>query len=124
MAAIRAVRFLVGVAMVASAAPVIASATRGVQVAPAPQPQTLLQTEAKPKVHRSPYSRLFAVPDLKGTMSQPPALESVRDLDKPTVVCGTKLVPIDPAIDPKIYLEPRRGDTRYSMRVVPSPVCR
>jgi hypothetical protein len=79
---------------------------------------------SKPRVHTTPYSKLFAVPDLKVTTSTPPRLESVGDVDKPTVVCGMKLIPADPSIDRGIATPPRRGDTRYSIRAVPPPLCK
>jgi hypothetical protein len=67
---------------------------------------------------------LFAVPDLKATTSTPPTLEWVGDLEAPTLKCGTKLIPIDPSIDRGIFVQPKRGDTRYTIRAVPPPPCR
>jgi hypothetical protein len=46
------------------------------------------------------------------------------ETSQPRVVCGMTLIPIDPNVDPKIYVEPRRGDTRYSIRAIPPPVCK
>ena len=74
--------------------------------------------QPRPKVRPNPYTKLFKVPDLRTTTPVPP------ETSRPRVVCGMTLIPIDPDIDPKIYVEPRRDGTRYSIRAVPPPICK
>ena len=70
----------------------------------------------------NPYKNLFQSPDLKQVAraqasSPPPSAQ-------PRVVCGMSVIPMDPNIDPKIFV-PRPADpTRYPMRVVPPTVCK
>lgn len=76
------------------------------------QPLAASQSANPPR--KNPFSKLFA-PDPK---PQP------REAGKPTVVCGMTLIPADPSIDPKIVVAPQRGNTRFTIRAVPPPVCR
>jgi hypothetical protein len=82
--------------------------------------ETLIEQQSKAR--QSPYSKLFKVPEISKAMTASPKLDQIG---WPNVVCGMKLIPIDPSIDSKIYVQPpRNGDTRYSIRAVPPPVCK
>jgi hypothetical protein len=72
-----------------------------------------------PKPPRSPYGKLFVAPTTDRRSPRRTAAEPAR----PEVVCGTRLIPIDPLVDPKIYA-PKAGDTRHTIRVVPPAMCR
>jgi hypothetical protein len=43
--------------------------------------------------------------------------------DKPRVVCGMTIIPVDPKTDPKMVLEPRTDSTRYTIRAIEPSVC-
>jgi hypothetical protein len=69
----------------------------------------------------NPYTKLFQPTDLKQVAR---AQASSTPAPQPRVVCGMKLIPTDPNIDPKIFVPPPADSTRYTMRVVPPTVCK
>jgi hypothetical protein len=73
-----------------------------------------------PKPPRSPFAKLFVHPAPDGRAQRRAASDRPA---RPQVVCGTRVIPIDPLVDPKIYA-PRVDDTRYTIRAVPPPICR
>ena len=53
----------------------------------------------------------------------------LRTSQQPQVVCGMTILPADPSIDPKIFLQNRfpdvpRADVDHHIRRIPPPVCR
>jgi len=77
---------------------------------------------SEPRAEKNPYRRLFEPSAIRVTPfpeSAGPAADS-----KPRVVCGMTLIPADPKIDPKIRITPKDSDTRYTIRVVPPPICK
>ena len=72
-----------------------------------------------PKPPRRPFAKLFVHPTPGGR----PQERAAADLVRPAVVCGTRLIPIDPGVDPKIYA-PRADDTKHTIRAVAPPMCR
>lgn len=90
------------------------------------RPRTLLAPVAAP---RNPYGTLFLLPGQKTTATAPrlraastTAREGTRSA--PTVVCGTRLVPIDPTIDPGIRRVPEASAPRPAVRAVEPTLCR
>lgn len=88
--------------------------------------RTLLAPVAAP---RNPYGTLFLLPGQKTTATAPrlrgattTAREGTRSA--PTVVCGTRLVPIDPTIDPGIRRVPEASAPRPAVRAVEPTLCR
>jgi hypothetical protein len=63
----------------------------------------------------SPYSKLFQAPPLSAA--------KVTAL-KPLQTCGTAVAPADPRLDARMLVELKKKDTRYTMRVIPPPICR
>ena len=68
----------------------------------------------------NPYRNLFKPRDLKEVARAQQARQTPA---RPRVVCGMTVIPADPAIDPKIAIEPKKDGTRYTIRVVPPAVC-
>jgi hypothetical protein len=73
-----------------------------------------------PKPPRSPYGKLFAQP---ASSVRRQTRTDTEPRTGPRIVCGTRLIPGDPLVDPKIYA-PRSDDTRHTIRAVPPPICR
>lgn len=78
---------------------------------------------------KNPYGRLFLLPGQKTSATAPrlkaaPAMAGDATALRPTVVCGTRLVPIDPSIDPGIRRLPDAGAPRPAVRTVEPPLCR
>ena len=75
----------------------------------------------------TPYQKLFRQPSLEQTARQQNVQDALRQAEarsqRPRVVCGMTLLPANPAIDPKMAVEPRRDDTRYTIRAIEPPVC-
>jgi hypothetical protein len=71
----------------------------------------------------NPYQNLFKPPDLKAA-ARAEQRDNATRATEPRVVCGMKVIPADPNIDPKIFVERRADPTRYTMRIVPPPVCK
>ena len=75
-----------------------------------------------PRPDNNPFGKLFgAKPTPKVS---PPARPTRPSAEKPTVVCGMRLFPADPAVDPKIRVNVARSDIHFTMRSVSPPVCR
>jgi hypothetical protein len=74
-----------------------------------------------PKPPRSPYSKLFVQPAPTG---RTPARAASDGPAGPRVVCGTRLIPVDPLVDSRIYAPRRSDDTAHTIRAVPPPMCR
>ena len=85
---------------------------------------TSAQLGYKPQPSKDPYRGLFGAPD---PGRQAPLLVTPRGdrqaPARPRVVCGTRLIPADPAIDPKIRVGPPDTGTAHSMRSLTPPVC-
>jgi hypothetical protein len=124
MRSIRPVRLAAGFALLVSAQPVVASESANATQAGGIGERTGSLLQPQPKVRGNPYSRLFEVPDLRTTTPVRRLSAPLLETSQPRVVCGMTLIPIDPNVDPKIYVEPRRSDTRYSIRAIPPPVCK
>ena len=71
----------------------------------------------------NPYQNLFKPPDLKAA-ARAEQRDNARRATEPRVVCGMTVIPADPNIDPKIFVERPPDPTRYTMRIVPPPVCK
>ena|SRR5688500_17720838 len=69
----------------------------------------------------TPYSGLFQPQDLKTAARQQ---QEARPSQQPRVVCGMLVIPMDPNIDPKMIVPRPTDGTRYTIRVIPSPVCK
>lgn len=88
--------------------------------------RTLLAPVAPP---RNPYGSLFLLPGQTPTAALPrlkavPAPPRAVAAPPPTVVCGTRLVPIDPTIDPGIRRVPDASAPRPAIRAVEPTLCR
>lgn len=124
MRSTRPVRLVLGFALLVIAQPVATGeSANATQAGGIGEPAaSLLQPQNK--VRRNPYSRLFETPDLR-TATPVQRLSAPRpETSQPRVVCGMTLIPIDPNVDPRIYVEPGRSDIRYSIRAIPPPVCK
>ncbi len=88
--------------------------------------RTLLTPVAPP---RNPYGSLFLLPGQTSTATTP-RLTVARTPPRavaasmPTVLCGTRLVPIDPTIDPGIRRVPDGSAPRPAVRGVEPTLCR
>jgi hypothetical protein len=71
----------------------------------------------------NPYQNLFKPPDLKAA-ARAEQRDNATRASEPRVVCGMKVIPADPNIDPKIFVERPADATRYTMRVIPPPICK
>ena len=66
-----------------------------------------------------PYQRLFG-PNHKAATDR--ALASAqREGEVNAPKCTMRIIPADPSIDPKMRLEPKKDDTRHTMRLIPPP---
>ena len=70
----------------------------------------------------TPYNKLFQLQPLEQVARA--QREAAARLTAPRVVCGMTLIPVDPAIDPKMVIQPKAGDTRYTIRAIEPPICR
>jgi hypothetical protein len=117
------VRLAVGVALVSAQLAVANEFAQASQAGGISEgPRSLLQPQRK--VRGNLYGRLFKTSDLRTATPVRQHSAPRPETSQPRVVCGMTLIPIDPNVDPKIYVEPRRGDMRYSIRAIPPPVCR
>jgi len=78
---------------------------------------------------RNPYRSLFLLPGQETTAVSPrlravPATARALTTPPPRVVCGTRLVPIDPSIDPGIRRVPDAAAPRPAVRAVEPTLCR
>ncbi|MGE0363501.1 MAG: hypothetical protein AB7H93_22690 [Vicinamibacterales bacterium] len=113
-----AVVLLVGVA---------GGSTAGAQVPPvSPSLSPLVAPIASPK---NPYATLFLLPGQSSPrtaprVNAPSGVRTATTSTTPTVVCGTRLVPIDPSIDAGIRRVPDPAAPRPAGRVVEPRLCR
>ena len=80
----------------------------------------LAQQKPAWKRQPTPYRGLFQTEDLRATAKK--AQEAPAS--QPRVVCGMSVIPMDPNIDPKIFIERKPDDTRYTIRSIPPLACR
>jgi hypothetical protein len=80
----------------------------------------LAQQKPARKRQPTPYSGLFQVQDLSAAAKQ----QEAPAPPQPRVVCGMSVIPTDPSIDPKIFIERKPDDTRYTIRSIPPPICK
>jgi len=120
----QAVSLTVGLALLVSAQTVVASESANATQADRIRERPVSLLPPQPKVRRDPYGRLFEAPVLTPTTPVRGLSAPLPGTGQPRVVCGMTLIPIDPSVDPKIYVEPRRSDTRFTIRAIPPPVCR
>ena len=73
---------------------------------------------------RDPYRNLFGPPARVRTVQPRPDVASRAVPAKPTVVCGTVIIPADPSVDPKIRAPLPRNNQTFTMRSVTPPVCK
>jgi hypothetical protein len=104
-------------------------------VAPESSAQTMLGRRpgrtavGRPGAPVNPYSRLFLLPGQKDAATVPrlagrPPVSVLAATPAPTIVCGTRLVPIDPSVDLGIRRLPDANAPRPSVRAVEPPLCR
>lgn len=120
----RSARLTIGVALLLSLQPVVASESTGAPQASGIGERTGTLLQPQFEIPGKPYSRLFEAPDLRKTTPVRPLSAPLPETSQPKVVCGMTLIPIDPSIDPKIYVESRQRDTRYSIRAIRPPICK
>ena len=71
----------------------------------------------------APYKKLFQLQPLEQVARAQRREEAARST-APRVVCGMTLIPVDPAIDPKMAIAPKNEDTRYTIRAIEPPICK
>jgi hypothetical protein len=81
----------------------------------------LAQAKAGWKRQPTPYRGLFQTEDLKETAKKQ---QEAPVPQPPRVLCGMSVIPMDPNIDPKMIVPRPPDDTRYTMRVIPPPICK
>ena len=97
--------------MVAAAAPAFAD-----QSSPAPNRSPRFGTQRLSQ--NDPYKKLFAP---MRTIT-PPTTANVSEA-KSKVVCGMRVIPADPSIDPKIVLPPASDGIDYTLRAIDPAIC-
>jgi hypothetical protein len=91
-----------------------ASSMIGAQTSPFPAPKGLF-TPAPPKTPQlqfDPLPRQNALRELRSRLTS----------ERPKVVCGMTVIPVNPEIDPK-SVKKAPDDKKYTMRSVPPPMC-
>lgn len=73
---------------------------------------------------KDPYRNLFAPRPPEQKIVPEARAEARPPQSKPTVVCGTVIVPADPTIDPKIHAKRPDDRVRYTLRSVAPPICK
>jgi len=68
----------------------------------------------------SPYRGLFQTEDLRATAKK----QDAPAAHPPRVVCGMTVIPTDPDIDPKIFVDRKPDGTRYTIRSIAPPICK
>ena len=71
----------------------------------------------------NPYKPLFQPRDLR-EVAQAEQRDAARRAAEPRVACGMKVIPMDPNIDPKIFIPRQPDDTRYTIRSIPPSICK
>ena len=82
------------------------------------------QLNYEPNPKKDPYRHLFAEKERALKNALQAKVASTRAVQKPSVVCGTLIVPADPAIDPKIKIAPRNDGVEHKLRIVTPPICK
>jgi len=79
------------------------------------------QAQFKQSPEKDPYRNLF---DASARLQQPDATLKVEapTPQTPVVVCGMRIIPVDPQVDPKIRVAPP-AHVEHSLRTVTPPVC-
>jgi hypothetical protein len=72
---------------------------------------------------KNPYQKLFQPRDLND-VARAQQRDNARPATEPRVVCGMKVIPVDPNIDPKIFIQREPDDTRYTMRSIAPSICK
>lgn len=70
---------------------------------------------------KNPYSRLFKTPASPTAAVVTPARPAAG---KPEVKCGMTLIPIDPALDPRMVVPPLPSSTKFTIRAIDPTTCR
>ena len=71
----------------------------------------------------NPYQKLFQPRDLK-EVARAQQRDHARQSTEPRVVCGMKVIPADPRIDPKIFIQRKPDDRRFTIRSMPPTICK
>jgi hypothetical protein len=79
------------------------------------------QAPLTPTPEKSPYRNLFA-DHLRPQPAVPTGEMRAPAPQPPVVVCGMRMIPADPTIDPKIRVRPPAG-VEHSLRTVTPSVC-
>ena len=82
------------------------------------------QLNYKPNPKKDPYRHLFAERERALKNALQAKVASTRTVPKPSVVCGTLIVPADPAIDPKMQIAPPNDGVEHKIRTVAPPICK
>jgi hypothetical protein len=69
-----------------------------------------------------PFQRLFVLPGDQALHTTP--AQQLVLLDKPRVVCGMTVMPVEPRIDPKMRIEQKSEPVRFTIRTVPPSMCK
>jgi len=82
-----------------------------------------------PLAQDGPYAKLFTTPQQqdKPLKFQFPRLSSTDNRDQqPRVVCGMVVVPVTPALDPKMLVAPKNDGKQidYKIRVIEPRICK
>jgi|SRR5882672_2290106 len=77
---------------------------------------------------KRPYQKLFITPPPEpGTavrLQLSPDALTVKSEQRPRIVCGMVVVPVTPAADPKMVVQPKDGPKRdYKIRVIEPRLC-
>ena len=102
-------KLLIATWMLAAAPVVFASQS------PAPRTDARFGTQ---RPASNPYKKLF-----EPQKSLAPSIANQQPAAKPQVVCGMKIIPADPAIDPKMLVKPQADGIDYKLRTVDPPIC-
>lgn len=85
------------------------------------------QRPASPRERRQSPETSFqqeATDGLRPLESLPPEQQARAVTRTPVVICGTKIIPADPSVDPHIRVEPPDDDVEHTMRTITPPICR
>ena len=69
-----------------------------------------------------PYRNLFRAQEMLKKFQAEQAVLKPAAL-KPTVVCGMTIIPVDPKLDPKMGITPKKDGLDFTMRAIEPPVC-
>jgi hypothetical protein len=96
-----------------------------------PDEPSVMTPPATPPSRKDPFGRLFRDPNIPQTppeWHQPQAAPHVRPQDagetpKPRVVCGLRIIPLDPSVDPKMRIPVPDTGVDFKIRRLNPPVC-